>query len=167
MLYAAYGSNLHPVRLQERVPSAELLGKGVVSGRELRFHKRSFVDGSGKCDIVPGDGLVHVAVYDVPEDEKPLLDGFEGLGNGYRVEIVDVPGFSPCFTYVAMDAYVDPTLRPFAWYRALVLVGCAHLGFPNDYAVAVAAVETTRDPDAARRAANMDLVRRAEMARDA
>ena len=37
MLYAAYGSNLHPVRLRERVPSAELLGTGVLEGRELRF----------------------------------------------------------------------------------------------------------------------------------
>lgn len=169
MLYAAYGSNLHPVRLQERVPSAELLGTGVVSGRELRFHKRSFVDGSGKCDIVPGDGLVHVAVYDVPEDEKPLLDGFEGLGKGYRVEIVDVPGFSPCFTYVAMDDHVDASLRPYDWYVRLVLIGCAYHGFPRDYVQAIAipvlddAWELDEDPDAERRAAAEEVLRAARM----
>ena len=40
MLYAAYGSNLHPVRLSARVRAARLLGAGSVTGWELRFNKR-------------------------------------------------------------------------------------------------------------------------------
>ena len=51
LYYLAYGSNLHPVRLSERVPSAELLG--VVELREYRlvFQKRGW-DGSSKCTLV-------------------------------------------------------------------------------------------------------------------
>jgi hypothetical protein len=43
--YFAYGSNLHPLRLQERVPSAALLGWTHLHGWELRFDKRGRTDG--------------------------------------------------------------------------------------------------------------------------
>ena len=49
LLYFAYGSNLHPERLRERVPSAESLGVARLEAHVLRFHKRGR-DGSGKCD---------------------------------------------------------------------------------------------------------------------
>jgi len=48
--YLAYGCNLHPVRLQKRVPSAVFTGMVELHGRILSFSKRS-VDGSGKCTI--------------------------------------------------------------------------------------------------------------------
>ena len=47
--YFAYGSNLLPERLRERVPSARQMGSGYVNGRTLRFHKLEG-DGSGKYD---------------------------------------------------------------------------------------------------------------------
>lgn len=64
-LYAAYGSNLHPVRLQERVKSASVRGTAVLEDWKLAFSKRS-KDGSGKATLVELDGAqAHVAVYDV------------------------------------------------------------------------------------------------------
>ncbi len=81
MLYLAYGSNLHPTRISERVPSAILLGKAVVSDRVLQFHKRS-VDGSAKCNMTRGTGSVHAAIYEIPVDEKPGLDRTEGHVEG-------------------------------------------------------------------------------------
>ena len=45
MLYAAYGSNLHPARLSRRAPSAEFVGTALLPGWELRLHKRG-QDGS-------------------------------------------------------------------------------------------------------------------------
>ena len=46
LLYAAYGSNLHPGRLQKRVDSARLEGTAFVADLSLTFDKRG-VDGSG------------------------------------------------------------------------------------------------------------------------
>ena len=124
MLYAAYGSNLHPVRLSLRLPGAIYQGTAAVPGRRLRFHKRS-VDESGKCNITTGDGIIHVAVYELTGREKSRLAEIEGAG--YTIETLDVPGFGECFTYVAALSYIDERLRPYTWYKELVLVGCEAL----------------------------------------
>jgi len=163
MLYAAYGSNLHPMRLGERVPSARLLGTAALPGWGLRFHKRS-VDGSGKCNLVPAAGAAHVAVYEMAAAERGRLDRAEGLGVGYRIEQIDVAGFGECFTYLAMASHIDDSLRPYTWYRELVRLGCEHLGFPRPYIDGIAAIPAEPDPDRVRHAAQMALARRARSA---
>jgi len=49
--YLAYGSILHPLRLGERISSAQLCGVTTLRGYRLAWHKRG-ADGSGKCDLV-------------------------------------------------------------------------------------------------------------------
>ena len=163
MRYAAYGSNLHPVRLRERVPSARLLGTGVVRDFSLRFHKRG-ADGSAKCNITSSSGEIHVAVYEIATAHKEELDRIEGVGSGYEVERITVPKVGHCFTYVASESHIDDHLRPFTWYRELVLVGCRHLGFPADYVREIGTIRALRDSDAERHARHMSIVRRAESA---
>jgi len=91
MLYAAYGSNLHPVRLRKRVPSAELMGFAVVANWELRFHKRGS-DGSGKCNIAAAAGdSVCFAIFKIEPLERSLLDKVEGLGHGYDEPTLAIP----------------------------------------------------------------------------
>ncbi len=51
--YFAYGSNMLTARLHERVPSATPIGIGQLEGHALRWDKRSWRDGSGKCDAAP------------------------------------------------------------------------------------------------------------------
>lgn len=155
--YAAFGSNLHPGRLTRRLPGAELLGPGFVADRSLRFFKKS-VDGSGKCCLLaPGDG-VHVAVYSFDDASKALLDDIEGVGRGYELATLDVPGFGDCYTYAADPDYVDPNLLPYDWYRDLVVVGCRRLGFPHEYVRRIETQACIPDPDEARAAANRSLV---------
>jgi hypothetical protein len=63
--YFAYGSNLHPVRLIERVPSANLVGVIGLSKHRLAFQKRS-KDGSSKCNLFQtgsASDLVYGAIY--------------------------------------------------------------------------------------------------------
>ncbi|MGI9257460.1 MAG: gamma-glutamylcyclotransferase family protein [Gammaproteobacteria bacterium] len=157
MLYAAYGSNLHPVRLGRRLPAATLLGKGVVSDRTLRFHKRG-KDGSAKCDIAIGQGEVHVAVYRIDPREKARLDRIEGKGIGYIAESLNVPNYGECFTYVATDTHVDESLKPFSWYQELVLVGSEYLQFPRRYVDWIASQQSMVDPNAERHAEQMRIV---------
>lgn len=163
--YAAYGSNLHPGRLMRRVPSARWLGSASVPDLELRFHKRG-KDGSGKCNVVAGDGEVHVAVYEFEIAEKPLLDGIEGLGRGYEAASLSVSGFGTCFTYTAADTHINETLDPFGWYKQLVLLGCEFNGFPNGYVEQIQSVGHVTDPEADRREENLRLaeeIRRASV----
>ena len=157
VLYAAYGSNLHPLRLARRVPSAQLLGTAHLPSRALEFHKRS-TDGSAKCTILePGDG-VHVAVYEFLTIEKAELDDIEGVGIGYDHSSVDVPGFGRCYTYVATSTHTDDGLRPYDWYRELVILGCYRHGFPEDYVARIESIATDPDPNDKRSRQNWEIV---------
>jgi len=157
MLYASYGSNLHPMRMSLRLPESRFQGTAAIKGRSLRFHKRS-IDSSGKCNITTDDGSIHVAVYELSEEEKTRLDEIEGVGAGYVVEKIDVPGFGECFTYAATPSHIDERLRPYTWYKELVLAGCGHLDFPADYLAMIGNIEAIDDPDQDRHASNMRIV---------
>ena len=93
MHYAAYGSNLHPRRLLERTPSAQLLGSRCVPGWSLKFHKRS-KDNSAKCNATPQSAGLYVAIYEISDADKAKLDGIEGVGYGYCEGVMSVPDFS-------------------------------------------------------------------------
>lgn len=159
MLYAAYGSNLHPQRLRQRIRSATLRGTGFLSRFTLQFHKRG-QDNSAKCGFSDcGEGL-HVAIYEVKAADRKILDGIEGVGKGYDVEGVNVPGFGECFTYVASRTHIDGLLQPFDWYREMVLLGCLRHAFPRAYCDRVAALPVMEDPDPVRRQRNWRTVER-------
>jgi gamma-glutamylcyclotransferase len=159
MLYAAYGSNLHPLRLRRRVPSARLLGNATLDGWSLRFHKRSWRDGSGKCTLVREAGrCAHLAVYHIAPVERPRLDRAEGLGRGYEHREVELPRFGQAFTYLGAESHLDPSLAPFRWYRRLVLLGCLRHGFPEAYVERVRRQPAVSDPDPGRRARHVALL---------
>jgi hypothetical protein len=125
--YFAYGSNLLMARLQARTPSARRLGVATLPGWELRFHKIGR-DGSGKGDIVPAaDGCVTGVLYRLRARELRRLDQAEGAG--YRRQRISVQVGNRrrrCETYVATRT--DPALRPFDWYRRLILAGLLENG---------------------------------------
>jgi len=160
MLYAAYGSNLHPLRLSLRLPTARFAGTTKLGGNRLCFHKRS-KDQSGKCNIVSGNNSVHLAIYELNGEEKAKLDQIEGVGMGYSVEKIEVPDFGECFTYVATASFIDDDLRPYSWYKELVLAGCESLMLPNGYIRAIQEIAAIVDPDQARHADNMKIVEQA------
>lgn len=159
ILYAAFGSNLHPRRLQERIPAAIPSGSAFLPGWSLSFHKRS-EDTSGKCNISnPGDG-VHLAIYRIGADDKHRLDEIEGVGLGYDAGEIEVPGFGRCSTYFAAQTHIDDTLIPYDWYREIVLCGCRWHGFPQAYVARIAGLETVPDPNPARSDKNWRTVER-------
>jgi hypothetical protein len=156
--YAAYGSNLHPVRLDRRVPSATLLGTDFLPTWSLNFSKTSHVDGTGKCTISEdGDG-VYVAVYEIATAEEVILDRCEGLGSGYNSLTLEVPGFGWCKSYIADEGAIDESLVPTDWYREYVLLGCEFNQFPEDYIARVRKVECCQDPDPQRSRKEWELV---------
>ncbi len=157
MQYAAYGSNLHPVRLAKRISSATLIGTAHLEQWSLRFHKKSR-DDSGKCNIVNAFGGVHFAIFDISAEDKLVLDRIEGLGNGYSHISLDIPRFGECVSYVAEESYIDESLRPYGWYKELVLAGARFHGFPDHYLRQIEQISASDDPDPARRCSQREIV---------
>lgn len=159
MLYAAYGSNIHPLRLRQRTPSAQFVGTGAIAHHSLRFHKRGYRDFSGKCNLISQpDSTAYVAIYDIPNYEMNLLDKAEGAGAGYDRTLINVNGFGDCTVYLAASEHIEESLRPFSWYKALVMVGCEQLRFPEDYVESIRAVAEVRDLEGDRHDLHMSLV---------
>jgi gamma-glutamylcyclotransferase len=157
VLYAAYGSNLHPTRLAQRIHSARQIGTGFVPGWSLSCYKRS-KDGSAKFNIVAGGNGVYVAVFDINADDKMNLDEIEGVGSGYRTVDLSVPQIGDCATYVAEDSYVDESLRPYEWYKKLTTLGARAQCFPDAYVRLIDQIPAGQDPDKARHATNWRIV---------
>ena len=157
----AYGSNMLTARLRERCPSARPLGAAELRGYELRWHKTS-KDRSGKCDIVrtdqPGASVFGV-VYEIAVGEKGALDKAEGLGAGYDEAVIGVHHGSDRLTATAYVATrTDPALKPYSWYRALVVAGAREHGLPADYIARLEVVPATEDPNRTQHDKNMRLL---------
>ena len=152
--YFAYSSNMVTARLRERVPSATAIGIGQLVGHALRWDKRSGRDGSGKCDAEATgrqDDVVWGVVFELDPKDKPALDKAEGLGDGYMEKTVQVMTEArpvAAVTYYATDK--DASLRPYHWYKALVIAGAREHGLPANYRSRLELVVTVSDPNPTR-----------------
>jgi hypothetical protein len=163
--YFAYGSNMLTARLRERAPSATAIEIGRLEGYVLRWDKRSWRDGSGKCDAEftgQRSDVVWGVVFELDPEEKPALDKAEGLGAGYMEKAVSVlteAGPLSAVTYLATDK--DASLRPYHWYKSLVIAGAREHGLPPSYRSRLELVITVSDPDPARASVHNTLRARA------
>lgn len=162
ILYFAYGSNMSQPRLGARTPSARVRCVATLPGYELRFHKLSREDGSGKCDIVftgdPGHTVFGV-VYSLHLDELPALDAAEGVGLGYEREPRTVYSLSgeALETHVYIATLTRSELRPMDWYKEHVLRGAHSHQLPEDYIAMIEAVQAHPDPDRERRSLELSV----------
>ena len=159
--YLAYGSNLHPHRLQNRVPSARLTGVVELEGMKLEFYKRS-KDGSGKCTMVDSvDSAVFTAVFTIDKKELPELDRVEGVGFGYEHKKLPlrIKGkIIEAITYIASGSYMDRQLKPYHWYKNFVVEGASYLSFPAAYLDFLNGFESVQDQNEKRRSENEALL---------
>ena len=157
MRYAAYGSNLHPLRLTDRIPSAQFIATGHLPNWSLYFHKRS-KDHSGKCNILVGDDGVHFAIFEISVKDKMTLGKIEGVGFGYSEISLSLPDFGDCVSYIAEKSHIDDSLRPYDWYKEFVLVGARFHGFPDEYLKRIESIRTLCDPNPDRRVKEWETV---------
>jgi gamma-glutamylcyclotransferase (GGCT)/AIG2-like uncharacterized protein YtfP len=155
--YFAYGSNMSSMRLKARVPSAAVIGTGVLRGHRLVFHKVSN-DGSGKCDVTESESDdVMGVLYEINEIEKLALDRVEGLNHGYDEKAVNVQLASgevvSAVTYFATNT--DPGLRPYTWYKRHVLEGAREAKLPSDYTSEIEKISAIEDSDKLREASEL------------
>jgi len=158
--YLAYGSNLWPARLKARIGPFTVAGNARLPDHALSFAKRG-ADGSGKCTLQACPGAVAwAAVYELPVAARATLDRIEGVGRGYSVRWLDLPGYGRCFVYLGEPGWLDPGLAPFDWYHALVLAGARHHGFPPAYVSRIGTTVAIRDAERARAADHYALLAR-------
>lgn len=154
MEYLAYGSNMLRARLLRRVSSARDPRAVTVPGYEVRYRKLS-VDGSAKCDLVPGgrSSTAYGVLYDIEPDQQAILDRFEGVGAGYHpvfVAVLDRGRRQEALTYLADESHLVEGTLPYDWYRDLVVAGAREHGLPDAYIHEQLDVPGLPDPDAAR-----------------
>jgi gamma-glutamylcyclotransferase (GGCT)/AIG2-like uncharacterized protein YtfP len=135
----AYGSNLDPARMVDRVPSARVVGRSELSGHELRFHKRGWQDGTGKANAfgpVDGGAVVHGVIYEVAEDDLAALDvhetGYERRLLSFDVDGLSANGSVEAWVYLATPAVIDDSLLPTPWYLHHVVTGAKAHGLPGE-----------------------------------
>ena len=163
ILYFAYGSNMLSRRLcaADRTPSAVAFETGFVRGRRLTFDKVGS-DGSGKCDIEATGNLddrVYGVIYEINESEKSALDKIEGLCKGYKEENVEIVTSSDTYQAVAYVATSkEPALRPYHWYKAIVIAGAVENILPESYIEWIRTVDSKPDPNINRRSKNEKLL---------
>src|SRR5690606_23046987 len=99
---------------------------------------------------LPGAGESFAVLYELSAAHKALLDEIEGLGRGYTEAHVGIElhgvSYRP-FLYIAESSHIAPSLKPFHWYKAMVVAGARYHGFPDAYVAALDAVASADDPD--------------------
>ncbi|WP_109508250.1 gamma-glutamylcyclotransferase family protein [Nocardioides speluncae] len=108
-LYAAYGTNLDPLRMAERCPHSPLRTTGWLTGWRLTFGGEDHGwDGALTTIVQDPFEQVFVAVYDVTPEDESALDGWDSADTGlYRktkVRVATLTGELVTWTYV-LDAY--------------------------------------------------------------
>jgi len=150
MFYFSYGSNMSSKRLKNRVPSASFVATATLVSHKLEFHKLG-TDGSSKCDAHETGNENHEiigVVYEISEQEKPVLDKKEGLGNGYEEKYVKVEIMSG--TYIEAIMYyatrIDASRKPYHWYKHHVIYGAEEYKLPQEYVDKIRRIESVKDP---------------------
>jgi gamma-glutamylcyclotransferase len=159
MFYFAYGSNMSFKRLNERISNITRLGVATLYQHDLRFHKASEKDGSGKCDIFETNDPEHLVigvVYEIDPVEKPTLDKYEGLG--YEVKQVSVDMNGKLITaYAYFATLIDQELKPLHWYKEHVLRGARENSLPDDYVSKIEMVDSVDDHDVDRHKRELEI----------
>ncbi len=151
ILYFGYGSNMPKAVIEERVGPCERVGAAYITGYALRFHKRSTIDHTGKCDAYrtgePTD-IVWGSLDRLSDDQIAVMDRIEGPGYR-RVTVKATMGerIVEAHIYLARPEAVDPDLSPIDSYKECVLTGARELQLPTAYIDAIEAVPSMPDPD--------------------
>ena len=156
-LYFAYGSNLWPPRLEQRVGPCRKRGIASLPGYHLRFHKRG-QDGSGKGDAYRTDDradFVIGALFELSARQCELLHGFEGRDYMPHDIIVRQDALElSVFTYLVVPQAIQPGLQPYSWYKDFVICGARYFEMPASYVQALVEQPAKQDPNPTRHEEN-------------
>ena len=135
VLYAAYGSNLDPRQMLQRAPHSPVLSPGWLVDWRLTFAGEDISWDGALATVVEDSGhQVFVMLYDVAEEDEPLLDRWEGadlhIHRKIHVRVATLDGDEMAWLYV-VDAYEGGL--PSARYLGILTEAARAAGAPDDY----------------------------------
>lgn len=153
LLYFAYGSNMDPIQMRRRCPSARFVAIACLADHRLAFSRRSTRRRSGVADVVPAaGGAVWGIVYRLLSvRDIQVLDAAEGFrpdrrrAQGYvrETRLVDLGADAAMSTmvniYIAQRQKSPPL--PTTAYIAHLTRGAEHWGLPQEYAAMLEGIE--------------------------
>ena len=152
LLYFAYGSNMDPMVIRRRCPSARFVAIARLADHQLAFSRRSVSRRSGVADVVPAAGAAvwgivfrllrarDIEVLDAAENFRPARRRAQGYVR--EVRLVALAGSTgdgaDAARPVAVNIYIaqrqkSPPL-PTAAYMAHLMRGAERFGLPGAYA---------------------------------
>jgi gamma-glutamylcyclotransferase len=160
-----YGSNLLTRRLENRIGNFKKIGIAQLKNYKLSFNKSS-KDGSGKATPVLVDEdteTIFGIVIEVSEKQKMILDKYEGKNNGYNESRIKVTfndnTTMDVITYIADKEKIDNNLKPYDWYKALIIFGAFEHQFPIDYINKIRNMEFIFDMEIDRSDENWEIIK--------
>ena len=143
----AYGSNMCTRWLQspKRAPSAKPIGRAKLPDKSLVCNKKS-TDGSGKANLVDTAGdTVWGVLYEMDSAELGQLDDCEG---GYKREFLGVITEQDALVraWVYISSKLTDDLRPYDWYKELMISGACEHRLPSYYIELIKSMESKPDP---------------------
>ncbi|HEX2069042.1 MAG TPA: gamma-glutamylcyclotransferase family protein [Actinomycetota bacterium] len=133
--YFAYGANMDPRHMLERVPGASVIGPARLDGYRLEFNVYSSEWDGGAANLEPDpDGRVWGVLWELPDDQLSGLDAYEGHPVFFRREEVTVQGpVEPAIAWTFRVAHQDRSyVRPTDSYVQLLRSAVRVQGLPPD-----------------------------------
>lgn len=153
MIYFAYGPDLNPAQMLQQSPGHRSLGIARLMDHWLAFPRYSQSEGSATVSVFEDRGsIVWGALYDVPEEDVPILDhvfGFDPDGRPelndhvrreVRVHRIGHTHSTVASTYIVLSD--GSNVVPTAGYMGLILDGARYHGLPRAYLGALQAIKT-------------------------
>jgi gamma-glutamylcyclotransferase (GGCT)/AIG2-like uncharacterized protein YtfP len=133
--YFAYGSNMDPRHMTERVPGAQVEGPCRLEGFRLQFniYSTEWRGGAANLELDP-DAHVWGVLWEIPEEECGGLDAFQGHPIFFRREDVVVEGPSgPVLAWTYRVAHQQGSyVRPTDAYLRLIYAAIRVNGLPPE-----------------------------------
>lgn len=129
MLYVAYGSNMNLDQMEYRCPNSKIIGNGIIYNYKLVFNIHA--------DIIKSENAkTPVVVWDISDEDWPMLDIYEGYPEYYiRKNIsvkLDEGENKTAVVYVMNDKHkgiCPPTTR----YFQSIVDGCVNNNIDTQY----------------------------------
>lgn len=131
--YFAYGSNMNPVRVEQRNMSFHSAESGSLQDYALRFNKRSVkYPGAASANVVATEhAITEGVVYRlIDPGQIETMDPYEGYPRRYNRVALPIKvdsGMVDAWVYIANDEYITEGLLPARWYLEHLLAGEAYL----------------------------------------
>ncbi|HZL33669.1 MAG TPA: gamma-glutamylcyclotransferase [Tepidisphaeraceae bacterium] len=128
-LYFAYGSNMDPRKLGDRVGAVRKVGNATL------YHRRFLINARGVATVkIDHSSRVWGVLWKLDASQFTLLDRYEGVRNGlYRRETASVEhgqSLARAMLYVAAQ---DESGEPREGYMELIVEAARRAAFPADY----------------------------------